>query len=1117
MAIITQSDIEELLVPQIKRIKEAIRPLCEKLDLTIKPFGHYKNGSEPVSFLVTKEDRWEVDSHLLGFCLVNSAKLDMPSPTKTFLVSVSIRNQDLFSRQATDDKRKQKELADDLHEFLSDGLGALSESVAFDKPTKDKLNRWFRYNPYFIEQPPFPDTMAEAENWADTVVNQLHLIMESLTPAIDKYIDETESEPIGKDRSMRKLLSGYNRFMQAKIQEGMKMEDAAELWKTDEGFNWLVANVPEDIISAFLDWYSTDAKHIERRENLFREVITRKNLEKLSDEEFVEAMFKFAHEGGGVQSGGYRTAGLLRKTIEADVDGFRRFVMEPFKPDCDVEDWLERSKDVKYFGKGIATIYLCWVDKSRYAILNNKTKDALKALGFGIPSDFVERYQTVHRIQNALIKRFPDLEDFKKADYLNHFLVATDEGQELLDYHFGVDAKSGPKTDQPKGFKIAPEEQAAMWPKWRDEGIATIGWDELGDLSGMDWDDFVEVRDTLREKHGWSNRKLNQVWEFAQIPVGSIIVANKGTSEVVGIGKVTRAYYFEDVGEHGHRIKVDWYDNTPRKVDMPGWRKTLIPLDEATLNTILDASTLPAPNPEALFTTTSFDLLAELLAKPKKETYLGKKDEYQKHVIDPFQSLFNAAIAKLPDLISDRVETEKGVFSRILKNDYGRGGAWPHYWGALYPKGGYRVEDPQLFIYMFSHAIRFGFYIGEYGSERRKMFIQRCQSDQADILSLLRPHFKGVNLYFGDREDSDEPEKEDLFGERKLAFTDWLRDPSKPGIHVSVQLSKDEVLVKSRDELVQLAADTWETVFPLFLLASDDTPLKAIREYLGIEAPVIENQPEYPISKVAEETGFDLSEIKRWVSATERKGQAVLYGPPGTGKTFVARKLAKHLIGGGDGFVEFVQFHPAYAYEDFMQGIRPQTNDGALEYFLEPGRFLTFCKEAQNRKDTCVLIIDEINRANLSRVFGELMYLLEYRNESIPLAGGNRLKIPQNVRLIGTMNTADRSIALVDHALRRRFAFIGLYPKYDVLEKFHQRNGYNPKSLIDLLQKINRQINDRQYEIGISFFLVDGLSAHLEDIWRMEIEPYLEEYFFDKPEKVNEFRWEKVKESVRGE
>ena len=138
----------------------------------------------------------------------------------------------------------------------------------------------------------------------------------------------------------------------------------------------------------------------------------------------------------------------------------------------------------------------------------------------------------------------------------------------------------------------------------------------------------------------------------------------------------------------------------------------------------------------------------------------------------------------------------------------------------------------------------------------------------------------------------------------------------------------------------------------------------------------------------------------------------------------MAEHLARHLIAGGDGYAEVVQFHPEYAYEDFIQGIRPQTrSDGGLEYPMIPGRFLRFCQEARFREDRCVLIVDEINRANLSRVFGELMYLLEYRGREVPLAGGGMLGIPANVRLIGTMNTADRSIALVDHALRRRFAF----------------------------------------------------------------------------------------------
>jgi|SRR5262245_7265577 len=139
------------------------------------------------------------------------------------------------------------------------------------------------------------------------------------------------------------------------------------------------------------------------------------------------------------------------------------------------------------------------------------------------------------------------------------------------------------------------------------------------------------------------------------------------------------------------------------------------------------------------------------------------------------------------------------------------------------------------------------------------------------------------------------------------------------------------------------------------------------------------------------------------------------------------------------------------------------------------------------------------------------MYLLEYRDKEVPLAtGGEAFRIPKNVYLIGTMNTADRSIALVDHALRRRFSFIYLEPDYDVLRSHLSEHGLPVDSLINTLKALNAAIDDRHYSVGISFFLTDGkrLRATLEEIWRGEIEPYLDEYFYDQPDKAKAFRWE---------
>jgi 5-methylcytosine-specific restriction protein B len=197
-----------------------------------------------------------------------------------------------------------------------------------------------------------------------------------------------------------------------------------------------------------------------------------------------------------------------------------------------------------------------------------------------------------------------------------------------------------------------------------------------------------------------------------------------------------------------------------------------------------------------------------------------------------------------------------------------------------------------------------------------------------------------------------------------------------------------------------------------------------------------------------------------------------------------------------------------------MLGIRPKLIDNALAFDLEKGRFLDFCKDAAGTptSNPFLLIIDEINRADLSRVFGELMYLLEYRDKDIPLASGTPFHIPENVFLIGTMNTADRSIALVDHALRRRFTFMHLGPEYDVLKKHLASHKVDASPLIEVLKALNSAIDDKNYEVGISFFMKDGagLPGVLQDIWEGEIEPYLEEYFFDQPAKVGPFRWNKL-------
>jgi AAA domain (dynein-related subfamily) len=278
----------------------------------------------------------------------------------------------------------------------------------------------------------------------------------------------------------------------------------------------------------------------------------------------------------------------------------------------------------------------------------------------------------------------------------------------------------------------------------------------------------------------------------------------------------------------------------------------------------------------------------------------------------------------------------------------------------------------------------------------------------------------------------------------------------------------------------------------------------------------IVQQLAYSLEACANATYLAEEKLAQWIKVIKRKKQAILYGPPGTGKTFIAEHLVRHITG-ESGFYDIVQFHPAYSYEDFIQGIRPvSTSSGTLTYPYRNGRFLEFCEKAKKYEGLCVLILDEMNRANLAQVFGELMYLLEYRDKRIPLASGKLFEVPQNVILIGTMNTADRSIALIDYALRRRFAFIALQPDYDVLRRFYEGKdlSFSIEKLIETLESLNREIDDPNYEIGSSFFLCDDLSENIESIWKTEIEPYLEEYFFTQRQRLDQFRWDAIMSQI---
>ncbi len=342
----------------------------------------------------------------------------------------------------------------------------------------------------------------------------------------------------------------------------------------------------------------------------------------------------------------------------------------------------------------------------------------------------------------------------------------------------------------------------------------------------------------------------------------------------------------------------------------------------------------------------------------------------------------------------------------------------------------------------------------------------------------------------------------------------------------------DELIERARDTGLERPKNRLEAQSVVFAVAAGR----------GVADARIDDEPEVPreppprktlaeadFSQLARELLYNEADLQEIATLLDDKRQVIFQGPPGTGKTYAAREFARFLAD-SDQHVTLVQFHPSYAYEDFIQGYRPTlTDEGQAGFALRDGPLVTAARKARGEPDSPhFLIIDEINRGNLAKVFGELYFLLEYRDDAIRLQyeaeDDEPFSLPKNLYVIGTMNTADRSIALVDLALRRRFHFVEFHPDKapikGLLGRWLKRHARGMEWLPAVVDRANDRLDrggDRHAAIGPTYFMKDDLDEDkLALVWKHNVLPYIEERLYGQSERLAEFNLETLRREAEG-
>ena len=506
------------------------------------------------------------------------------------------------------------------------------------------------------------------------------------------------------------------------------------------------------------------------------------------------------------------------------------------------------------------------------------------------------------------------------------------------------------------------------------------------------------------------------------------------------------------------------------------------------------------------------------------------KERYKKVLRDPTIALARDIGRRYIAALDQDVAASKRPTSILKKNDFGGNAHHSHYWFALFdPAAKKKTESVQLFgIYATrQESIRYGLGVGHYARKYHDRFIGVLRSQPNEIADYLGslPDGMRVRLEFKDKTNEVKSLGDLAVALRNGALDGFLVDDGKlRSLDIERHIASLDPLVERGHRLVDDIGSTFVALWPLFEAARTGTFQTTLAEDDGqkvASADEIDEEGPDSLADLSKETSLPESFLEEMEEALLAKGQLVLVGPPGTSKTYIAEQFAKYFVryepgGRPQGDYQLIYVHASWAYEDFFEGVRPKLGVTGLEFDHHRGAFLSWVEDTVKKgppEARYVLVLDEINRCDTAAVLGELLQLMEYRSQSVQLLSGRSFSLPPQVYIIGTMNSADRSIGRMDLALRRRFLFLDLLPDPDILQSWLEAiDGRNPcKFSAEALRECNSWLAKthgilRDQQIGHALFMpstsTDGdgaLSAEMiRRVVRYSVVPYVRELLLER-------------------